>query len=256
LAPSGSANAPNCACERTRIEARPADEPVVPPVEPEADVLREVGEEPDGSVEGRELGVHGSRLPPGGHATNIPGARSSVPDRRRRSDANANANALAGRPRGPTVTTADEARARDGRDRRRWTLAVFAFVALEGATLQVQGAVLPVVREEFATPAWQLGLVAPAGTVGFLVLVAAVGALAGRVDARRLLLVGVAGTGLSVVATGAAPAFGAFLVVLVVRGAFAGVGRGSDRPLLSHLYRRSRASASGLAPEGEARQKI
>jgi MFS family permease len=69
-----------------------------------------------------------------------------------------------------------------------------------------------------------------------VVFVAAAGAVAGRVDTRRLLLVGVVGTGVGVFAMGLAPSFVVFLAVLVVRGAFAGVGRGGDRPLLSHLY--------------------
>jgi len=133
----------------------------------------------------------------------------------------------------------------DGDSRRWWTLAVFAFVALEGATLQVQGALVPVLRESFDTPPWQLGLVAPAGTIGFLVFVAAAGAIVGRYDTRTLLLVGVVGTGLGVLVTGTVPSFGLFLVALLVRGAFAGVGRGSDRPLLSHLYPHRRGRLFG-----------
>ena len=142
-----------------------------------------------------------------------------------------------------TVTDGETRPASDSR--RWWTLAVFAFVALEGATLQVQGALVPVLRESFGTPQWQLGLVAPAGTVGFLVLVAAVGAVAGRFDTRTLLLVGVVGTGLGVFAMGLVPTFGVFLVMLVLRGAFAGIGRGSDRPLLSHLYPHRRGRLFG-----------
>lgn len=130
--------------------------------------------------------------------------------------------------------------------RRRWTVAIFAFIALEGATLQLQGAVLPTLRGEFGPPEWQLGLVAPAGTVGFLLFVAMVGAVAGRLDVRRLLLVGVAGTGLGVIAMGTVPTFGGFLAALVIRGAFSGVGRGSDRPLLSHLYPHRRGRLFGL----------
>jgi fucose permease len=124
--------------------------------------------------------------------------------------------------------------------RRRWTVAVLAFVALEGASLQMRGAVIPVLRRTYGTPDWQLGLVAPAGTVGFLLTVVLVGAIAGRVDGRRLFLVGVAGTGVSVVLVGLTPSFGLFLAALLARGAFGGVGRGSDRPLLSHLYPTSR----------------
>lgn len=121
-------------------------------------------------------------------------------------------------------------------NRRWWTLAVFGFIALEGATLQVQGAIIPTLRANFGTPEWQLGLVAPAGTIGFLILVAAAGAVAGRVDTRRLLLLGIVGAGVGVFAVGLVPSFGVFLLALTLRGAFAGIGRGSDRPLLSHLY--------------------
>jgi fucose permease len=129
--------------------------------------------------------------------------------------------------------------------RRWWTLAIFAFVALEGATLQMQGAIIPVLRETFGTPQWQLGLVSPAGTVGFLVFVAASGVVAGRFDTRRLLLVGTVGTGLGVFLMGTVPTFGVFLVVLVLRGSFAGIARGSDRPLLSHLYPHRRGRLFG-----------
>lgn len=142
-------------------------------------------------------------------------------------------------------TATDEETTREFDGRRWWTLAVFAFVALEGATLQMQGAIIPVLRTTFGTAQWQLGLVSPAGTVGFLVFVAAVGAVAGRLETRKLLLVGVAGTGGSVLLMGLVPSFGAFLVVLLVRGAFAGIGRGNDRPLLSHLYPRRRGQLFG-----------
>ena len=120
--------------------------------------------------------------------------------------------------------------------RRRWTLAVFGYVALEGVGLQMRGAVVPVLRETFGVPAWQLGLVAPAGTVGFVLLVAAVGAVAGRFEAHRLFLVGILGTGAGLLAMGLAPSFGVFLAALAGRGVFSGIGRGTDRPLLSHLY--------------------
>ncbi|KAB1187531.1 MULTISPECIES: sugar MFS transporter [Haloferax] len=120
--------------------------------------------------------------------------------------------------------------------RRWWTLVIFAYVALEGASLQMRGSVVPVLRETFGTPDWQLGLVAPAGTIGFLVLVALVGAIAGRVNTRRVFLVGIVGTGVSVFLIGFTPSFAFFLVALLARGSFGGIGRGTDRPLLSHLH--------------------
>ena len=133
-----------------------------------------------------------------------------------------------------TVSEGETSREFDSR--RWWTLAVFAFVALEGATLQMHGAIIPVLRDSFGTPQWQLGLVAPAGTLGFLFFVAAAGAVAGRFDTRKLLLVGIFGTGIGVALLGSVPGFGVFLAALVFRGAFAGIARGNDRPLLSHLY--------------------
>ncbi|WP_224333803.1 MFS transporter [Haloprofundus halobius] len=129
--------------------------------------------------------------------------------------------------------------------RRLWTLAIFAFAALEGATLQMQGAIIPALRAEFGTPEWLLGMVAPAGTAGFLVFVAAVGAVAGRLDTRRMLLFGIVGTGFGVFVMGLVPSFGLFLGALVLRGVFSGIGRGSDRPLLSHLYPRRRGQLFG-----------
>jgi len=124
----------------------------------------------------------------------------------------------------------------DRSGRRWWTAAVFAYVALEGAGLQMRGAVIPALRRAFGVPEWQLGLVAPAGTLGYLLAVMVVGAVAGRFDTRRLLLLGVAGTGAGVLVMGVAPSFALFLAALLGRGLLTGVGRGSDRPLLSHLY--------------------
>jgi fucose permease len=132
-----------------------------------------------------------------------------------------------------------------GRVRAGWTVAVFAFVALEGAVLQMRGAVVPALRETFGAPASLVGLVAPAGTVGFVVTVALAGALAGRLGTRRLLFVGAAGAGAGVLAMGLAPSFSTFLLALLLRGAFGGAGRGSDRPLLSHLYPEARGRLFG-----------
>jgi fucose permease len=133
-------------------------------------------------------------------------------------------------------TAVDDGLGTDEGARRRWTLVVFGYVALEGASLQMQGAVVPVLRETFGTPEWQLGLVAPAGTLGFVLTVALVGAVAGRLGTHRLFVLGVVGTGLGLLVMGLSPSFAFFLVALLARGTFSGVGRGTDRPLLSHLY--------------------
>lgn len=142
-------------------------------------------------------------------------------------------------------TVADDETVANFDTRRWWTLAIFGFIALEGAALQMRGAIIPILRDNFGTSQWQLGLVAPAGTVGFLIFVAAVGAVAGRYDTRLLLLLGIAGAGVGVLAMGLVPSFGFFLVALVLRGSFRGIGRGSDRPLLSHLYPHRRGQLFG-----------
>lgn len=145
----------------------------------------------------------------------------------------------------PPGTAADTAAESGRAGRRWWTVAIFGFVALEGAGLQMRGAVIPALRRTFDAPEWQLGLVAPAGTLGFLITVMVVGAIAGRFDTRRLLVVGVVGTGAGFLVMGVAPSFLLFLVALVGRGLFTGVGRGSDRPLLSHLYPSQRGRLFG-----------
>ncbi|WP_262179013.1 MFS transporter [Haloarcula laminariae] len=130
--------------------------------------------------------------------------------------------------------------------RRWWTVAIFAYIALEGAGLQMRGAVIPALRRSFDVPEWQLGLVAPAGTVGYVLAAVLVGAVAGRLDTRRLLVVGFVGTGAGILLMGLAPSFGLFLAALLGRGLFTGVGRGTDRPLLSHLYPRQRGRIFGF----------
>jgi MFS family permease len=126
------------------------------------------------------------------------------------------------------------------RNRRLWTVVVFLSVATMGAVLQVRGAVLPRLATDFGTPEWQLGLVAPAGTVGTLVVLLVVGLNAGRLDVRRSILAGLVGTALALLAMGLAPTFVVFLGAIVVRGAMNGVVRALARPLLSHFYATSR----------------
>jgi len=118
------------------------------------------------------------------------------------------------------ATEAPETAVEDGTDpsgRRWWTVAVFAYITLEGAGLQMRGAVIPALRRTFDVPEWQLGLVAPAGTVGYVLAVMVVGAVAGRLDTRRLLLVGIVGTGVGILVMGVAPSFALFLAALLGR---------------------------------------
>ncbi len=121
--------------------------------------------------------------------------------------------------------------------RRRTFLALaFWFVAGDAMTMQTRGPLLASFEADFGVSEGLLGLVAPAGTVGFVVAIIAVGFLAGQVDVRRTLLIGVGGTVAALVALAAAPVYWLFLAALVAQGAMMGVFRGVDRPLLSHLY--------------------
>ncbi|PSP71427.1 MFS transporter [Halobacteriales archaeon QH_8_67_27] len=119
-------------------------------------------------------------------------------------------------------------------------------MALTGAMIQARGAVLPTLEGFFVVPEWQLGLVAPAGTVGYLLVVVVFGTGAGHFDARRLLAVGAFGAGVALLAMGLAPSFLFFLGAIVVRGAMTGFLRGLDRPLLSHLYPSNRGRLFNL----------
>lgn len=134
------------------------------------------------------------------------------------------------------TATAGAAGEADRRNRRLWTVAVFLTMACTGAVMQVRGAVLPTLEGYFAVAEWQLGLVAPAGTVGYLLVILFVGSSAGRVDTRRLIALGAFLTGVALLAMGLSPTFLVFLGALTVQGAAVGLFRALDRPLLSHFY--------------------
>ncbi|ELZ28805.1 major facilitator superfamily protein [Halosimplex carlsbadense 2-9-1] len=132
--------------------------------------------------------------------------------------------------------TGSDTTAADARNRRLWTVVIFLTMACTGAVMQVRGAVLPTLEGYFTVPEWQLGLVAPAGTVGYLLVILAVGSSAGRIDARRFIAGGAFLTAGALLAMGLSPSFPVFLAALVVQGAAVGVFRALDRPLLSHFY--------------------
>jgi MFS family permease len=130
--------------------------------------------------------------------------------------------------------------------RRDWTAVIFVAMALGGAVLQLRGAVLPTLQRTFGTPEWQLGLVAPAGMVGYVAAVLLTGFGAGHLAPRRLIAGGLLGGGLAVVLMGLSPAFAVFALAVAVQGALNGVLRGLNRPLLSHLYPDARGRAYSL----------
>ena len=125
-------------------------------------------------------------------------------------------------------------------NRRAWTVVIFATMVLTGVAMMVRGPVIPELERTFGAPTWQLGLIAPAGTVGYLIVIAVVGFGAGRVDSRRLVVVGLAGSALALLAMGVAPVLAVFLLAVVVRGTMNGVVRGLNRPVLSHFYPEAR----------------
>lgn len=130
--------------------------------------------------------------------------------------------------------TTEEAATRD--HRRGWLLVICWFVAVDAVGFQMRGALLPELRREFGASEAVLGLVAPAGTVGLVVTVLLVGALAGRLDLKRTLLLGAVAATASVALVGLSPVFALFLAALLLRGVSTGLARGVDRPVLSHLY--------------------
>lgn len=129
--------------------------------------------------------------------------------------------------------------------RRLWIAAVFLFVLGDAVALQTRGALLPSFGSAFDVSPGLLGLVAPAGTVGFVAAVLAVGVAAGRLDVRGALLVGVAVTGVSLLFASAAPTYPLLLLFIAAQGTATGVVRALDRPILGHLYpsRRGRVFA-------------
>ena len=120
--------------------------------------------------------------------------------------------------------------------RRRWVGAIFLFVVGDGLTLHTRGPLLRSFEADFGVSEGLLGLVSPAGTIGFVAAVIVVGFLAGRLDIRRWVLGGIAVTAMALLLMSGAPVYGLLLVFLFAQGTAAGAVRGLDRVVLSHLY--------------------
>lgn len=121
-------------------------------------------------------------------------------------------------------------------DRAVWTITLFGLAALGGVALQARGALLVSFEETFGVSEAALGLVTPAGTIGFVTVVVLVGLLAGRLRMRLWLVCGVAGTAIGFFLIGLAPTFGLLLGTIILRNAATGMYRALDRPILGHLY--------------------
>lgn len=122
------------------------------------------------------------------------------------------------------------------RERRYWTIVIFGFIGVTAAGFQLRGALLPSLQQSFAVSESLLGLVATAGTAGFVCLVLVTGMVAGRIDIGRALRLSVVLVGVSMAGMAFAPSYGAYLAVLLTRGVATGPFRALDRALLSHLY--------------------
>ncbi|MDQ2052361.1 MFS transporter [Natronolimnohabitans sp. A-GB9] len=119
---------------------------------------------------------------------------------------------------------------------RIWTAAIFCFVFADAVAMQARGPILTSLEASFGVSEAALGLIAPAGTVGFVVAAVATGLLAGRLRFRRTLLLAVGGVCVALVLMASAPLYVLFLLALVAQGAAAGAFRGLDRAVLSHLF--------------------
>ncbi|WP_121743810.1 MFS transporter [Natronorubrum halophilum] len=117
-----------------------------------------------------------------------------------------------------------------------WTAAIFLFVFGDAMAMQARGPLLASLEGSFGVSEAALGLVAPAGTTGFVVAIVVTGILAGRLRMRWTLLLGVLGVGAALVLMAGAPLYSLFLLALLAQGAAAGVFRGLDRVVLSHLH--------------------
>ncbi|MFW5955919.1 MAG: MFS transporter [Halorhabdus sp.] len=130
--------------------------------------------------------------------------------------------------------------------KRAWTGGLLVAIALSALGIQMRGAVIPELGVEFGVGKGLLGLLSPAGTLGYILAIAVVGSIAGRLDVERWYVIGLVVVLVTILGLGLAPTFILFLTVLFVRGLGDGVVRGLDRPILSHLYPNSRGRAFGL----------
>ncbi|WP_436348736.1 MFS transporter [Natronorubrum sp. FCH18a] len=113
---------------------------------------------------------------------------------------------------------------------------IFLFILAEAITTQARGPILVSLERAFGVSEAALGLVAPAGTIGFLGAILVTGLLAGRISVQRTMVLGIAGVIGSLLLMAIAPHYLLFLVALLAQGSASGAFRGVDRVVLSHLY--------------------
>lgn len=124
--------------------------------------------------------------------------------------------------------------------RRRWTVSVFLYLGLGAAVLQMRGALLPIFQQEFNISESLLGLLAPAGTLGFTSVALLMGLAAGRIEIRKYIQIGAALTAVMTLLIGASGSYYFLLVAITARGMSNGLPGGLTRPILGHLYPENR----------------
>ncbi|MFP4136616.1 MAG: MFS transporter [Candidatus Acetothermia bacterium] len=121
-------------------------------------------------------------------------------------------------------------------DKKQWTLSALLYLGLGAVVMQFRGAMLPNFQAEFGVSESLLGLVSPAGTMGFTIVALTTGMMAGRVDIRRYIQTGALLTAVTTFLIGLAPFYSLFLAAIVLRGMAGGMPGGLTRPILGHLY--------------------
>ncbi|MFP4589428.1 MAG: MFS transporter [Candidatus Bipolaricaulota bacterium] len=120
--------------------------------------------------------------------------------------------------------------------KHRWTLALFLYAGMGAMVFQMRGALLVDIKETFSVSESVLGLVTPAGTVGFTIAALTTGMIAGKIPLKKAMLIGVGLTALSTMLIGFSPFYLLFLGTMALRGITAGIPGGIARPLLGHLH--------------------
>ena len=130
--------------------------------------------------------------------------------------------------------------------RGRWTIALFLYAGMGAIVFQMRGALLPNIQNTFSVSESVLGLVSPAGTVGFTAAALLTGMIAGKINLKRFLLIGVASTAACTLLIGLAPTYFLFLGAMALRGITSGIPGGLARPLLGHLHPEQRGRIFNL----------
>jgi predicted MFS family arabinose efflux permease len=112
--------------------------------------------------------------------------------------------------------------------------------------MQARGALIPSFQASFRVSESQLGLITPLGTLGFVGPVVIVGALAGRLDIQRSVVLGLVLAAGGLVLIGTSSNFLALLLFVALQSAALGIFRALDRPILSHLHPENRGRMFSL----------